>query len=297
MANLALSNPNIVDIIKPLDAKYDKWFYLQEYLSCVPTYTCVLSCGLGNRLFQFASAYGISKDRDVDFKLYNSLCRHNSHSTDINYNRFFGKFYDETKGRLKNPVWIKEPEFKINKFFIPKLDRDVVLKGYFQTDRYFNKYRDNILNVIVPTDEEVKYIIDKFGDLKDTMFIHVRMGDYLNDSMHFINFNEYYRRCIDSCDDTDFIVLTDDKSKCIELYPFLDKYQFALESEIISLFLMSLCNKGGICANSSFSWWGAWLNKNPEKKVFMPSLWFNDKRYTNEDIYFDNVTVINIHER
>ncbi len=258
-----------------------------------PIYTVFLSCGLGNRLFQFATGYGVSKNYNVDFKLYINLCNRNSHSDDIYYNRFFSDFY--ANGELKNPVWIREPVFSLNKFFIPKLDTNVVLRGYFQTDKYFKEYRNDLLNIIKPTNEEIKYIMDKYGDLTNVMFIHVRMGDYLKEKMHFIDFNKYYKECLSQCEsDTRFIVLTDNMDQCLELYSFLGKYEFGIESEIISLFLMSMCNRGGICANSSFSWWGSWLNTNPDKKIFMPNLWFSDLDYTNTDIHPDGTIVISV---
>ena len=261
--------------------------------SNTPIYTVFLSCGLGNRLFQFATAYGVSKTHNVNFKLYTSLCNRNSHSSDIQYRRFFSDFY--TDNTLNNPTWIREPVFTLNKFYIPKLESNVVLKGYFQTDKYFKEYRDDLLKIIKPFDHEAEYIKNKYGDLTKTMFIHVRMGDYLKEKMHFIDLNKYYNECLSKCEsDTRFIVLTDNKDQCLELYSFFEKYEFAIESETTSLFLMSMCNRGGICANSSFSWWGSWLNPNPDKKIFMPNLWFSDLDYTNTDIHPDGAIIVSV---
>ena len=172
------------------------------------------------------------------------------------------------------------------------------MNNFIRTNKYFSNYRDEILDIVKPLDDEIKYISNKYGDLTTTIFIHVRMGDYIGDPLHFLNLQNYYTKCIDLCTNsttnTQMIVVTDDKDKCLELYPFLSVYQIVIEPEIMTLFIMSLCLAGGICANSSFSWWGAWLNKNPNKKIFMPNKWFGDPAIETSDIYFDNVNIIPI---
>jgi hypothetical protein len=64
--------------------------------------------------------------------------------------------------------------------------------------------------------------------------------------------------------------------------------------EITSLWLMSLCNLGGICANSTFSWWGGWLNPNHKKQIFFPSRMFPHNYADSSDLVPEYYTVIDI---
>jgi len=68
-------------------------------------------------------------------------------------------------------------------------------------------------------------------------------------------------------------------------------YSFVFESEVDSLYLMSQCGAGGICANSSYSWWGAYLN--PNRMIVMPSKWYTDSRYS-DGYYFNGVIKLDI---
>ena len=72
-----------------------------------------------------------------------------------------------------------------------------------------------------------------------------------------------------------FYVFSDDIKYCKDV-TYLTSFNFILDlDEIDSLYLMSMCTKGGICSNSSFSWWGGYLNDNNDKMVIYPNRWFN----------------------
>ena len=74
-------------------------------------------------------------------------------------------------------------------------------------------------------------------------------------------------------------------------YPFLSRYPTTgKHNYIFDLYLLSKC-KNVICSNSTFAWWGAWLNENPNKNVFIPSMWFSDAR--KETLHMDGCTIVN----
>jgi len=103
----------------------------------------------------------------------------------------------------------------------------------------------------------------------------VRRGDYLNNKDHHpVLPISYYQKAIGAFSDAQFVVFSDDISWCKSHFDFSDTLLFIEDNdEVTDLYLMSLM-KHHIIANSSFSWWGAWLCQNPDKVVIAPQLWF-----------------------
>jgi hypothetical protein len=132
-------------------------------------------------------------------------------------------------------------------------------------------------------------ILSKYPDITKKTFIHIRGTDYIDNCTHDIGLysNKYYEKCIELTPFKDFVVFTNDIDYAKKIFP---NTPIILESEVDSLFLMSQC-AACICANSSFSWWGAYLN--PNRPIFMPSKWYKNTAYQG-NYYFDGVTVIEI---
>ena len=154
-------------------------------------------------------------------------------------------------------------------------------------------------NLFRPDVDIVKYIDTKYGDIlnkEETISIHIRRGDYLEkEDRHPVCRMEYYQAAIEYIDTFNspiFIIFSDDIEWCKKHF-IGDNYIFIQDEEdYIDLYLMSLC-KHNIIANSSFSWWGAWLNKNINKKVIAPQNWFGvNKRLPTQDIYCEEWIVL-----
>jgi len=161
---------------------------------------------------------------------------------------------------------------------LPKTN-DLYLNGYYQSEKYFNHRRDNILELFKPRDSDTEYIKNKYGDLTNTCSIHVRRGDYLiKQQYHPVCDLEYYTEAITKLPkDTKFLVFSDDISWCKsnfigESFTFIEN-----ELDYIDLHIMSMCNHN-IIANSTFSWWGAWLNNSVGKVVITPKQWFGSAK-------------------
>ena len=127
------------------------------------------------------------------------------------------------------------------------------------------------------TEKLEEEIQNKYGEVlnQNTCSIHVRRGDYLNLSEHHPLCDiEYYKDAMEHMpNDTVYLVFSDDISWCKENF-LGDNYIFIEDnSDIFDLYLMSLCHNN-IIANSSYSWWGAWLNNNKNKIVVSPKMWF-----------------------
>ena len=89
----------------------------------------------------------------------------------------------------------------------------------------------------------------------------------------------YYENALNKLNTNRLIIFSDDIARCKKLNIFNDFEVIYIsdEADVVDLYMMSMC-RDNIIANSTFSWWGAWLNKNNEKKIFYPNKWFGEKK-------------------
>lgn len=232
-----------------------------------------IQTNLGNWMFQYATAF--SKQGEVvgyleDFGAEKKL-------------RAYGDLFGKIKLVKKLPEDLKE--YKEPRFLYQALPDvlkagDWLLRGYYQSEKYFD--RDKTLKLFAPTKERVAYLKSKYGDWlarSNVTGISVRRGDYMwKAQWHPFVGKRYLGDCLaklSECDD--FIVCSDDIPWCKKWFPkaFPKKRFLFVEGESVldQLYVHTLC-KNNIVSNSSFSWWGAWLNRNPTKRVLAPSQWF-----------------------
>jgi hypothetical protein len=236
--------------------------------------------GLGNQLFQLAAAETIAAETGRTFCIVNSTSPVTVH-TDRNY--FASVLADwATRPRLRNPyTHVNEPSFlKYNWCGLP--DGNVCLTGYFQNWRY------------IPADFGRRLRLPECSPLPGA-FLHIRGGDYVNSWLHDVGLQRgYYRRAIDRFPkDTHFYVFTNDIPYAKSLDVLTDvPHTYITSDEVTSLAQMASCTAGGICANSSFSWWGAYLN--PNRTIVMPNTWFNSNEFYTEGYYFSGVQLCEV---
>ncbi|MBQ7430032.1 alpha-1,2-fucosyltransferase [Butyrivibrio sp.] len=185
---------------------------------------------------------------------------------------------------------------------------NIYLDGYWQSEKYFDSeyVKSRLINEfaidkkLVLTDDESRRILEQI-ESEESVSVHVRRGDYLNpgvvENHGGICTDDYYKRAIE-------YVL--DKKPGAKLYFFSNDTKWTKEkygdlgevvslegreeiSDIAELLLMSRC-KNHILANSSYSWWSAWLNDNSDKLVIVPSKWANLKQM--DDIYTDRMICV-----
>jgi len=255
--------------------------------------------GLCNQMFQISVAYSLclKYNKNLIIKKKNK-----NHHSDINYfENIFSKINLNNQMIVNtNYVYILlflEPgDGSLLHFDIPNHD-NIELSGYFQNEQYFFN-RDTILKLFEIDLEREILLKNKYLDIFDSYFIHIRRGDYLNSDLHNINLETYYQHAIKYILSIDpnaiFYVFSDDISYCKAMswleYPNI-KFIIDLD-EINSLYLISMCNKGGIGSNSSYSWWGGYLNTNINKIVIYPNKWFN--AYWKVDIGWNGCYIMNI---
>ena len=173
---------------------------------------------------------------------------------------------------------------------------NVYLSGYWQSEKYFSKSKDAIRKTYTfPQLTGTENLLAKDDILKsNSVSLHVRRGDYLKSKdLGGVCTTEYYKKAIDyismKIDNPKFFIFSDDILWCennlevedaryINFNKGKDSYQ--------DMHLMSLC-KHNIIANSSFSWWGAWLNSNKNKIVISPKIWFKNRNISTNDLLLE----------
>jgi len=183
----------------------------------------------------------------------------------------------------------------------------IIFKGYFQSAKYFNNYSKKLLKYlffISPPEKE--YLKKKYIEIYDkdiiSIALHIRRGDYLRAPNVFINLSEtvYYKKSIIYFQEKlwkynyKFIIFSDDQNWSKNYMKIIDPRLipiFPIEKDYLELYLMSCCNHQ-IIANSSLSWWGAYLNNNPEKIIIAPKRWFGPEGPPKHDLYMDDWIII-----
>ena len=173
--------------------------------------------------------------------------------------------------------------------------------GYWQDKVYPLWVKERVPDTYQPitsVPEVLKQYIDYLSN-NDVTSVHVRRGDYLNASnvnMFGVCSLDYFKDAAnivcDKAPNTKFLIFTDDIEWVKENLKLPNEAKIVNNDPIKPywyIYLMSLC-KNNITSNSSFSWWGAFLNENPKKTVIVPSKWYKDK--SNPKMYLDNYIVL-----
>ena len=171
----------------------------------------------------------------------------------------------------------------------------VSLYGFFQTEKYFKHIADEIREDFSFKDEIKNPCKEMINTVEDPISLHIRRGDFLINNANHNNLTlDYYAKALDKFDsDRNVIIFSDDTQWCKEQELFSNDRFLVSESgdSYVDLCLMSMCSDF-IIANSSFSWWGAWLaNKGT---VIAPKKWFgpNNAHLDTSDLYIKHWNVI-----
>ena len=243
--------------------------------------TAQLMGGLGNTMFQIAACTALAADNgDICAFVHQTPGMQGSSTTTYTEN-ILNKIKFLGVNELKLEAVYQEPNFHFNKL---PYTNNMMLRGYFQSEKYFAHHTEKIREVFKPTPEIKKYVEDKYSFILDresimareTIGVHVRRGDYLELlDTHPVCEKDYYDSALGVFKGTsqyDIIFFSDDIEWCKAEFGAGAQY-IEGAPDYIDLYLMSMC-KHNIIANSSFSWWAAWLNTNPWKIVVAPKKWF-----------------------
>ena len=282
--------------------------------------------GLGNQLFQYAAARHLCKRLHtklyIDISplqndLYGRSYRLNHFNVKVLpannmnmqiWNRFNGTSllsHITTKVATNLPksmryISVREQQFHFDDSFF-HLRGNVSLQGYYQSLRYFEPIEILIRDELTLKEEPTLQSRQIAAEMQESnsISLHVRRADYITDpgasKVFAIQTVEYYQQAImemrAQIKEPHFFIFSDDMEWCRQNL-FLEKNAIyvdhnGVDRDYEDIWLMGQC-KHHIIANSSFSWWGAWLGNNPEKRVIAPKRWFIDSAHNDKDLIPSN---------
>lgn len=268
-----------------------------------------LKGGLGNQLFQYA--YGrllsIKNGVEVKFEFVEKKGDTQREYKLDNFNTNVEFSTDEDISKMKSSFGIftkiidifKKKIFKQYNIGYTKKSLSIksgYLEGYWQSYKFLEPIKDILFKELVlknPLDQKAEEILKNINET-NSISLHIRRGDYINDKKtkdaHYTFGLEYYEKAIDiikqKISDPTFFIFSDDiewvKQNLKINFPTIFVSDLNIK-DYEELIVMSKC-KNNIIANSSFSFWAAWLNKNPNKIVIAPKKWNNKYQSNYKDL-------------
>lgn len=263
--------------------------------------------GLGNQLFQYALGFCLKQD-GIAVKMDETTAQSFEHKRKVQLHEMgvsydtadvaeIEEYLDNSKDlfkRVKRKFFGSKSKLKAEKsmwFDASFLESDdKYFSGYFQTEKYFEKYADELKDNLSIQSVKLSGESDGYKDMilnTNSVAVHIRRGDYLSqefkDVYGGICTDIYYKSAIGymngQLENPVYYIFSNDPDWCKQEYQG-DEYVIVdcndEEHGYMDLVLMGMC-KHNIIANSSFSWWGAWLNDNKDKIVIAPSKWINNQ--------------------
>jgi hypothetical protein len=240
---------------------------------------------LGNQLFQYAFALATAKR----FKTFFLIDRIN----DSSFVKYFDIYNSQTVNKLmlyffrRKIICIEDASEKL-KTRIDKLSNNTYYDGFFQSEIYFDNVKRLVIKKFQVRKKYKEMFESKFGELffgHKIIAIHCRIGDYVNawneedyGSIDLILPEKYYKNALAMIEDIQnykIIIVTDDIEKATSKFDFINDKIIVSEDEIIDFQILQNANKL-IIANSTFSWWAAYLN-HKNATVFAPQYWLGFK--------------------
>ncbi len=251
---------------------------------------------LGNQMFQYAALCGIAENRG-----YNICIPQSQNKNEWIDHQLNNAFKMSTLNQLNyqyidfNRPTMVESGFSFDEKLFNECKDWVTLHGYFQSEKYFKHIRNQLLtdfefhdNILEPAKETV-------SNWSKPVALHVRRTDYVTNPNHTtLNFSYYENALKHFDDDCEIIIFSDDPKWCMQQKLFeSDRFMVSeTNNNCLDMCLMTLCS-GHIIANSSFSWWGAWLSNS--QKVIAPSGWFegsNNEHLDTKDLIPENWIIV-----
>ena len=236
---------------------------------------------LGNQMFQYAALKGIAAKHN-----YKTIIpSHPDVIVDALGNKLRIELFDAFDlpmgpmdvGYVPHDRNLQEPHYHFSQELLDNCPDNVSLVGYFQSEKYFKHIEDDIRKLFGPKSESLSCYVSAQHLFDNPVALHIRRGDFLINSVHHHNLSmKYYETALRAFgSDRQVIIFSDDTDWCKQ-QPLFEGDRFLVcegGGPYTDLYMMSKCDDF-IIANSTFSWWGAWLSYNKKKVVIYPDRWF-----------------------
>lgn len=260
--------------------------------------------GMGNQMFQYAFGRALSLKYNIPLKLDLSFLKNRNMGSNFIYRDYDLDLYNISEDfnfNWDNIGIAKEPHFNFSQQIVDiisqNIDKKIMIDGYWQTDKYFLGFNDQIKKDFEfkdrIEDSNDENIIKIFTDISNcnSVMINVRRSDFLNGDFHGVMGLDYINKAVDiiesKVDNPKYFIFSDDIDWCIKNIKLnnmtIVDHSYKGDRFGYYLQLMKSC-KHFIIPNSTFGWWGAWLSNNDSKVVISPKKWINDPSVNTDDI-------------
>ena len=250
---------------------------------------------LGNQMFQFAALKGIARQRGFNFCFPPS-----ANKNEWTDHQLLIPFKLSSTNELNiqyidfNRPTIQEKGFGFDEDIFHNCPDWVTVQGFFQTEKYFKHIEQEIKSDFTFRDEIYDPCKEMMSSLDDPIALHIRRTDYMTNPNHTCLSMDYYEKALEFFPNKTILIFSDDPQWCQRQELFADDRFLGSDNDdaYIDMCLMTMC-KGHIIANSSFSWWGAWLADSD--KVIAPKGWFegsNNSHLDTNNIYCSDWIVL-----
>jgi hypothetical protein len=245
---------------------------------------------LGNQMFQYAALKALSLKTGYEMFLPDHTSIKHDGCFDMTNNKWIEYKLDlldcftlnSNISAIQSQNLYQETDFTFeSKIF--NISDNTAIEGYFQSYRYFEEFKQDIINDFTFKSDILNKCQSIISQYSNPVSIHIRRGDYVNHPGFWNITPEYIQEAFNHFTDNEytFLIFSDDIEWCKQIFP--EGVVFIGGNQFEDLCLMSLCDHN-IISNSSYSWWGAYLNKNKEKRVIAPKNWFIPSKPLN-DLY------------
>lgn len=271
------------------------------------TYTNLGKNGeFGNQLFQISAVIGTALKHNTDF----NFPKWKGFVSQTEYSKYFKNPIPETLNSNQNFIFYSEPSFSYNE--IPYLqDKNIDLFGYFQSEKYFSHCKEEIKKYFEPSDLILNKI--KNLDYSNSVCLQLRFydskrsyGKENNNSCGDPSYGDIYYTVEENIPflknainyfgkNKNYLVSTNNYEKAKAMFSSYSNFIFLEEYSYLERFFIQTLCEHNIITNSTFGWWGAWLNKFEDNTVFAPINWFKPnfkQKEETKDLYPTNWRVL-----
>lgn len=275
----------------------------------------------GNQLFQFAALRGIAAHHGYDWCIppdeHQTFANYGIHhpfkmksmteknigfvNSNVSSQSMFS--FESLKSLNPNTKNVTESCYNFDENLFLNFEDNSNLDGYLQTEKYFKHIEDELRDDLEFKDDILKPCEEFISQYEKIIFLHVRRGDNVGRDEYYPSMTfDYYERALKHFDDDAYVLVCSDDVEWCSQQEFFNDDRFLINTEVpkyqhlclegdgqyrkscvphTDLCLMSLCN-GAILSSSSLGWWGAWLQRNKDKKIIGPKNWYGPKLSHND---------------